>query len=51
MTDPHPNERKIDLSQSLMAVMINTSFIYLFKVYQRLRRFAPSSLSTHTISL
>lgn len=51
MTDPHPNNRKIDLSQSLIAVMINTSFIYLFTVYQHLRRFASSSEHTYNLSL
>lgn len=49
MTEPHPNNKKIDFSQSLMAVMINTSFIYLqsISIYKDL--LIP--LSTHTISL
>lgn len=49
MTEPNPNNTKIDLSQSLMAVMINTSFLYLqsISIYKDL--LIP--LSTHTISL
>lgn len=49
MTESHPNNTKIDFSQSLMALMINTSFIYLqsISVYKDL--LIP--LSTHTISL
>jgi len=49
MTEPHPNNTKIDFSQSLMTVMINTSFIYLQSISIYTDLLIP--LSTHTISL